>query len=244
MVPDSAGIRPGNRTTNFPPRTAQQFAGDQLSAEELNLALTLLRRKTGFVRMRFDEDGFLRVEDRSQISGGSETAGELLVAVVDGKKSIILRSRNRSPEVVFARVGERMDHQLWQSDERIEMAPIEIDFADFNHLQGERKALEAFDPGFAILHELCHAALELRDPAKGRKATGDCEDIINRVRRELGMPERQHYAAKTYLRTSGTSFDKIVTELIFARTKPGAKTERLYLSWDVREVGNSLRLLR
>jgi len=52
------------------------------------------------------------------------------------------------------------------------MTPIEIDFADFDHLLGEKKVLEAFDLGFAILHELCHAALELRDPAEGMKAGG------------------------------------------------------------------------
>jgi len=52
------------------------------------------------------------------------------------------------------------------------MAPIEIDFADFDHLRGERKVLEAFDLGFAILHELCRAALELRDPSAAVNAAG------------------------------------------------------------------------
>jgi hypothetical protein len=160
------------------------------------------------------------------------------LSAVDGKKSVNLQSRNRSPEVVFARVGERARLSSWRSDEQIEMAPIEIDFADFNHLRGERKVLEAFDLGFAILHELCHVAMELRDPSESVRAAGDCEDYVNRIRRELGMPERRHYAANIYQRRSATSHDRIIAELIFAQIKPGEKTKLSYLTWDSREVGN------
>ncbi len=226
----------------YRPGLRNSFVGRQLSAEELDLALAQLRRKTGFARMRFDEAGFLTIDDRSRIAGGSAAARELLLAAVDGKKSIILQSRNRSPEVVFARVGRCTVYEGWQSGEKIELVPIEIDFADFNYLQGERKVLEAFDLEFAILHELCHAALELRDPSEGVKAAGDCESYVNRVRRELGMPERRHYAANVYQRTSSTTLNKIIAQLTFAQTEPGAKTKRLFLTWDVREVGNTRRL--
>ncbi len=44
------------------------FGGRQLSAEELELALAQLRLKTGFARMRFDEAGFLTIDDRSQMN--------------------------------------------------------------------------------------------------------------------------------------------------------------------------------
>ncbi|MGH9838556.1 MAG: hypothetical protein ACREEM_07220, partial [Blastocatellia bacterium] len=133
----------------------------------------------------------------------------------------------------------------WPSDAKIVVATIEIDFADFNHLRGPRKAMEAFDPGFVILHELCHAALELRDPA-AVNAAGDCESYVNRIRRELGMPERQQYAANVYLRTISISRPTTkIAELIFAQTEPGrepvAKTKTLYLKWDAREVGNTSR---
>jgi hypothetical protein len=222
----------------YRPGLRNSFVGRRLSAEELNLALAHLRSKTGFARMRFDEAGFLTIDDRSRVAGGSAAARELLLAAVDGKKSVTLQSRNRSPEVVFARVGERVKYEGWRSDERIEMAPIEIDFTDFDHLRGEKKVLEAFDLGFAILHELCHAALELRDPAEGVKVAGDCESYINRVRRELGMPERQHYVANVYQRNSSATLNKIVAQLSFAQARQGAKTKMRYLTWDVREVGN------
>ncbi len=222
----------------YRPGLHNSFVGRQLSAEELDLALAQLRSKTGFARMRFDDAGFLTIDDRSRIAGGSALARDLLLAAVDGKRSINLQSHNRSPKVVFARVGVRATHMGWRSDKQIEVAPIEIDFADFNHLRGEGIALDAFDLGFAILHELCHAALELHDPSEGENAAGDCESYVNRIRRELGMPERRQYAANIYQRRSATSLDRVIAELIFAQAKPGAKSKLLYLTWDAREVGN------
>jgi len=228
----------------YRPGLRNSFMGHRLSAEELNLALTQLRRKTGFVQMRFDEAGFLTIDDRSQIAGGSALARELLLAAVDGKKSINLQSHNRSPEVVFARVVEAVKYTVWSSDAKIAVATIEIDFADFSHLRGDRKAVEAFDPGFAILHELCHAALELRDPSAEMNAAGDCESYVNRIRRELGMPERRQYAATVYRKATFSSGSIArIAELIFAQTEPGrepgsrAKTKKLYLRWNVQQVG-------
>jgi hypothetical protein len=123
----------------FRPGLRNSFVGRQLSAKELDLALTHLRSKTGFTLMRFDEIGFLAIDDRSQIAGGSATARELLLAAVDGKKSINLQSQNRSQEVSFARAHRRMIFTDATSGEKIEMAPIEIDFADFEYLRGEMK---------------------------------------------------------------------------------------------------------
>jgi len=222
------------------------FMGHQLSAEELNLLLAQLRHKTGFVRMLFDEAGFLTIDDRSQIAGGSALARELLLAAVDGKISINLQSHNQSPGVVFARVGERMDFMGWPPEVRIEAVPIQIDFTDFKHLRGDRKAVEAFDLGFVILHELCHAAMELHDPSADMKAAGDCESYVNRIRRELGVPERRQYAATPYGETTDYSGSIAnVMELIFTRPKTGrepgssAKTKTLYLTWNTRQVGKT-----
>jgi hypothetical protein len=229
----------------FRPGLRNSFVERQLSAKELNLALTQLRHKTGFAQMRFDKDGFLTIDDRRQIVGGSAAARELVLAAVDGKKSINLQSHNRSPNVAFGRLGEGVKYIRWQTDVQIDLTPIEIDFADFNHLRGDPKAVAAFDPGFVILHELCHAALELRDPLAGMKVAGDCESYVNRIRRELGMPERQQYAATAYRQTTFPSGSTVrIAELIFAQTEPGrepesrAKTKTLYLTWDAQRVGN------
>lgn len=230
----------------YRPGLRNSFVGHPLNAKELNLVLAHLRHKTGFVRMRFDEAGFLTIDDRSQIAGGSVTARELLLATVDGKKSINLQSHNRSPKVAFGRVSEGLSYAGWRSQEQIEVEHIEIDFADFNLLRGHRKAVEAFDLGFMVLHELCHAVLELRDPLGRGSAAGDCEKYVNRIRRELGMPERQQYGAAAYLRKIFPfSPTGRVAELIFAQAESGrapgrgAKTKRLRLIWDVELVGDT-----
>ncbi len=176
--PPHESIAPGNPARNqqlYRSGLRNSCEEHQLNAKELNLVLTQLRHKTGFTQMRFDEDGFLTIDDRSQIAGGSTAARELLLATVDGKKSINLQSHNHSPRVMFGRLGEGVKYIGWSSNLQIVVAPVEIDFADFNHPRGDREAVEAFDLGFVILHELCHAALELHDPSAGANAAGDCE---------------------------------------------------------------------
>lgn len=228
----------------YRPGLRNSFAAHRLNAKELNLVLTQLRRKTGFVRMRFDEAGFLRIDDRSQFSGGSAYARELLLAAVDGRKSIQLESHNRSPEVVFGRVSGNVNYTNHRGDRLIVAAPVEIDFSDFDHLRGERRVKEAFDPGFVILHELCHIVLELRDPEDEENAAGDCERYVNRIRRELGMPERQQYTATIYRTRVFPDIPAVlIAELSFAQIEAGRKPEsrakkrRLRLNWDVHRVG-------
>jgi hypothetical protein len=244
-----ASVASGDSIRNeqaYRPGLRNSFVGHPLNAKELNLVLAHLKHKTGFVQMRFDEAGFLTIDDRSQIAGGSAAARKLLLAAVDGKKSINLQSHNRSPEVSFAQVGQGVNYMSWRREMQIAVEPIEIDFADFNHLRGERKVVEAFDPGFVILHELCHTTLELRDLAAGVSAAGDCETYVNRIRRELGMPERQHYAATAYLHSTSMSRPTAtIARLVFTQKIPGrepesrAKTKTLHLRWDVQQVGNN-----
>lgn len=229
----------------YRPGLRNGFLGRPLSAKELELVLAQLRQKTGFARMRFDEAGFLTIDDRSLIAGGSALARELLLAAVDGKKSINLQSQNRSPQVAFARVGDGVKYSAWRLDAQITATPIEIDFDDFSYLRGHKEAMEAFDPGFVILHELCHAALGLRDPLADVYATGDCESYVNRIRHELGLPERQQYAASgSWQKLSPASPTVVVAELVFAQSKPEsrAKPGKLYLRWEAQPVGDIRRL--
>jgi hypothetical protein len=240
--PDPA--RPAKDPQTYRPGLRNSFTGRQLNAKELKIVLESLREKTGFTHLRFDESGFLTVDDRREFVGGSAAARELLLAAIDGKKSINLQSHNRSREVIFARLGVSALYLRWNTETRVEVLPIEIDFADFNFLRGEKKVLAAFDPGFVLLHELCHAVLELRDPAPGEEVAGDCERYINRIRRELSLPERQQYMASASQQvTMPSEPTRIVAELMFAQTEPGApadshaKTKRFYLTWEMPQVG-------
>jgi hypothetical protein len=124
---------------------------------------------------------------------------------------------------------------------KIDVFPLEIDFSDLSELRGDKQALAAFDVGFWILHELGHAALGLRDELSDPKGLGECEELINRIRRELNLPERQTYIAEIYLAQSLIPHGSIrLAELVFARAieKQGRmQIERFNLRWVASKVG-------
>jgi hypothetical protein len=217
----------------FRPGLRNSPGADKLSAEQLDKLLKSLREKTGLLEMRFDEDGFLTLGDRSRIAGGSGAARALIVATVDGVKLILLKNRRRSSEVAFARVFASAIHTDFLTKARIEAHSLEMDFSDFNQLWGGREVIAAFDAGFAVLHELAHAVLALQDDKTSAQGLGDCEAYINRIRRELGLPERQSYLARKtiQLRPGGRT-----AEILFIQREQ-TKTRHFYLRWETDQVG-------
>src|SRR5581483_12334231 len=116
---------------------------------------------------------------------------------------------NQTSEIVFARLAVPIAYESRRTGERINAYPVQIDFADFNKLSGDRAALRAFDLGLVILHELAHGVWSLRD-SQTSEELGECETYINRIRRELDLPERQTYQAQVRFRprqsTGGTNY--------------------------------------
>jgi hypothetical protein len=210
-----------------------------LKPKQLSSLLESLRQKSGFQDLHFDKDGFLQLGDRANISGGSSSARKLLIAAVDRAKAIDLENHNRKPQIAFARLAISVSYSSRKTGERIEVFPIQIDFSDFAHLRGDKKVIEAFDIGFVVLHELGHAALGLRDALVNGQEPGECEEFINQIRRDLGVPERQHYVAHTQLRRmSPTQTLSHQAELLFATYGDDkTKSQLLSLSWDASQVG-------
>jgi len=212
-----------------------------LNAKQIERLLKSLREKTGFLGMHFDEQGFLRLGDRTKIAGGSAAARELLIAAVDRGRAIDLENHDRSSIVAFAQLAKSVVFMSLATGMKIEVYPIQIDFSDFAHLRGDKAVLAAFDVGFVVLHELGHAALGLHDSQGEPDGPGECEEYVNRIRRELGLPERQNYMAYT-LPGRSLSTGKMLTqaELLFARTvEEGgrARTQSFNLTWDAEPVG-------
>lgn len=210
-----------------------------LKSKQLSMLLESLRQKSGFQDMHFDKDGFLQLGDRASISGGSTAARKLLIAAVDRAKAIDLENHNRTRQIAFARLAMTVSYLSRKTGERIEVAPIQIDFSDFAHLRGDKKVIAAFDIGFVVLHELGHAALGLRDELVNGQEPGECEDYINQIRRDLGVPERQHYVAHTQLRRMFPSqMPSHQAELLFATSADDkTKPQLLSLRWDASQVG-------
>jgi hypothetical protein len=152
-----------------------------------------LRQKSGFVELEFDRQGALTLGNRQNIAGGSVTARALLQAAVDSVNLYELESHDRSPEIAFARLVGNKVREFAETGQRVNVYQAQLDFADFNWLDGASKAKAAFDIGFALLHELAHGVLKLRDPQGEKDRIGECDAHINQMRRELQLPERLYY---------------------------------------------------
>jgi len=209
----------------------------RLSEKQLQMALESLRHKTGFLGMRFDESGYLTLGDRNRVAGGSGAARELLLSAVDGDKIFELEAHDLSPGVAFARLTVTTIYTKFGAGARIVGLAIQLDFADFAMLRGEREALMAFDIGFAILHELAHGVLGLKDDI-ARRRLGECDERINLIRRDLGLPERRYYLPAISFTMAPSAED---AELIFAlvsRKDGREKTKMFYLRWDAKSVAS------
>jgi len=214
----------------------------KLNTKQLAAVLTSLRDKAGFLEMRFDENGFLTLGDPTKFSGGSAVARALIDAAVKMPHAIDLESHANSDRVAFARLAKPVAYQHFSSGKKIDVFPLEIDFSDLSKLRGDQQALAAFDLGFVILHELGHAAFGLRDAPGDPQGLGECEEMINRIRRELKLPERQTYVAQVYSVPTFTPTHGAtkLAELVFARAveKQGRlQIEKFNLRWEASKVG-------
>lgn len=163
---------------------------------------------------------------------GSKLARELVAQAVAGTKTILLEDASRQSEVVFSRVvPARLKHETSSRPTFV----IQIDFADFDHVNGDRLALQAFDVGWVVLHELDHIVNNSFD-ADYAGETGECENHINEMRRECDLPERAEYFF-TLLPTAGDSvFITRFVRLAFEQEVAGSK-KKYWLVWDARLVG-------
>jgi hypothetical protein len=207
----------------------------RLSERQLQTALESLRHKTGFLDMRFDEAGYLTLGDRNRVAGGSGAARELLISAVDGDKIFGLEAHDSSPTVAFARLSVTTIYTKSGADARIVELVMQLDFADFDMLRGEREALMAFDIGFAILHELAHGVLGLKDDI-ARRRLGECDERINLIRRDLGLPERRYYSpAINSILAPFVEEAELIFDLV-SRKGGCEKTKVFYLRWDAKSV--------
>jgi len=187
-----------------------------------------LRVITGWRNLTFDSNGALRLGD-IPTTGGSESARLLLIEAVAGPNVIVLEDASARTDVAFCRVVRGR----WVRDQ-LNMPPayvVLIDFKDFQQLSGDAEARAAFDVGWGLLHELDHVVKD-SDDARDAKTVGECEDHINRMRLEVGLPVRvDYFFSRAYLKADA-NFNARYVRLSFAR-----QTKRYWLVWDATTVG-------
>ncbi len=193
-----------------------------------------LRAITGLSNLHFESDGSLRF-DANQTTAGSETSRELLAQAVSGENVIILEDASSRADVAFCRVVRGR----WVHGESA-MPPayvVLIDFTDFHQLSGDSEARAAFDVGWGLLHEIDHVVSNSED-AKSDRELGECEDHINQMRREVGLPIRADYFFKRAYVTADANFNARYVRLSFERRdQVSLQTKRYWLVWDATTVG-------
>jgi hypothetical protein len=189
--------------------------------------ITRLRIITGLSTLNFDNNGSLRLGE--QTNGGSESARTLLAQAVAGPNVIVLEDASSRADVAFCRVVRAR----WVRGESNKPPAfvVLIDFTDFHQLSGDAEARAAFDVGWGLLHEIDHVVRDSED-ARDVKAVGECEDHINRMRLEVGLPARvDYFFSRTYLKAD-SNFNARYVRLSFER-----QAKRYWLVWDAMTVG-------
>ena len=194
-----------------------------------------LRAITGLSGLHFDGEGFLRFGAEAP-SGGSRSARALLASAMDGKNLLILEDASGHDDVVFSRVLEGR----WKdgSSGRPTAYVVQIDFADFKHLKGDRAALEAFNAAWGLMHEIEHAVKDSAD-ASGVGAAGECEEAVNLMRRECGLAERAEYFYMPMPGAERGDFKTRYVRLAFTHASADKKRRQYWLFWDASLTGGA-----
>ena len=194
--------------------------------------LVRLRVITGVANLNFETDGALRF-DVSHVSGGSAGARELLSQAVQGANVVVLEDASSRADVAFCRVVRGR----WTRDESNKPPAyvVLIDFTDFKQLSGDAEALAAFNVGWGLLHELDHVVSGSED-AKDENGIGACEDHINQMRLEVGLPVRAEYFFNRAYLKADANFNTRYVRLSFER-RDESQTKRYWLVWDAVSVG-------
>ena len=203
-----------------------------VSANQRDRLTADLRKISGWSDLKFDGAGVLR-HGNSEAVGGSKTARALLTTMIMGANTVVLDDVSRRTDIAFMRVilGQ------WKKPEGPPAYVVQIDFADFDQVMGDEKALAAFNLGWALLHELDHIANDSRD-AVAFGETGECETRINEMRSECNLPERIEYFYTVSPLTQNSWFNTKLMRLAFEQTQPGsAKKKRYWIVWDANIVG-------
>jgi len=188
-----------------------------------------LRTITGWTTLRFDQAGILQV-GTEEASSGSPTARALLKEALNSNSFIVLEDASSRADVAFCRVVPA--RWLTANGSKLPALVVLIDFADFNQLLGDEKALAAFNVGWGLLHELDHVVSDSTDIDQAG-LVGECESHINDMRREVGLPLRVEYFFRQSSLRSDPDFNRQLVRLAFEIYDPGkSRNRRYWVIWD------------
>jgi len=223
--------------TPFPLMAAESHRGAIVCRGEISEARRVelahqLQLITGWSDLNFDRQGSLRVGQNSP-AAGSRLARNLIASALLSGKVLILEDASNRADVVFARV---VPGRWKTTSENRAVFVVLIDFADFEHLMGDRQALAAFNAGWSVLHEVDHVVTDSADSAAVGH-TGECEDHINEMRRECHLPARMDYFFRFFPNSEQSDFQTRLVRLAFEQSEGSKKHRRFWVIWDASQVG-------
>lgn len=189
---------------------------------------------TGLTQLAFDQIGGLQPGE-IEARAGSSTARSLLRKAAFGENVIVIEDASGRDDVVFCRIiPARWTHD---SAGKPPAYVLLIDFSDFDRLLGDRLSLESFNVGWAVVHELVHVVYDSAD-AEEYGDVGDCETLVNLMRREVGLPTRGEYFFTFVPGQENSTFQTRLVRLSFEEsTSTNGKKKRYWLVWDANLVG-------
>jgi hypothetical protein len=205
---------------------------ENVSAAKRQELVGKLRVISGWSKLDFDRDGILRpgVEETNT---GSQRARDLLTKAFDSAKLIVIEDASSRSDVVFCRVVAA--RRLRDSGPKFTTFVVLIDFVDFQRVMGDKQARAAFNVGWAFLHELDHVIENSEDPTTA--APGDCEDHINQMREQVGLPIRSNYF---FIILPLHNDPHLVTKFVRLRFEKRGESNQVkayWLIWDAALVG-------
>ncbi len=211
------------------------FIRADVSRSHRDELINRLRAITGLTELRFDDDGALRL-DGKPLTRGSERARALLAQAVAGANVIVIEDASGRSDIAFCRVV----NGRWVQGEANKPPAyvVLIDFKDFKQLSGDAEARAAFDVGWGLLHEIDHVVSGSEDP-NDKKDVGECEDHINAMRLELGLPARADYFFTNTNFKADADFNARYVRLPF-ESRDQLQIKRYWLVWDAVTVGGLL----
>jgi hypothetical protein len=191
-VPAHLGVPPG------PGIWSRRTSPHPVPREHEERLVESLRRITGLAGLQFQPDGALSRGTASSRQGGAPTARLIVEAALASGMAFMIEDHSGSETLHFAQLDPGTAVSDWaEAAPPLVLWRMRLDFKDLAGFSASPAVRAAFDPGFAVLHELLHA-LGFRDPEDGGQV-GPLEQVLNRARAELGLPQRDRYAGETLL---------------------------------------------
>lgn len=132
--------------------------------------------------------------------GGSEAARTQLFDAASSRDMQFNLVAVDSKEVGFASTdgGSQTRNNVTGEQEGADKYTISIDFKDYDRLGGSDEAKRAYSVGIGVMHEIAHNLYgPTSDKPNGDRDPGPVENrYINPIRKQLGLPERDHYRGK------------------------------------------------